>query len=82
MKLTYKAQIILAIIVIILANVLTDAFDHWVYRSIGWGICGLLFIINPVAPKSVETDKKAVFWTRVGGIILILIGVFTRVHHY
>ena len=81
MKLTYKAQIIISIIVIILANVLTDVLDHWIYRSIGWGICGLLFVINPVTPNGMDADRKAVFWTRVAGVILILIGVFTRVHY-
>ena len=80
MKLTYKAQMIISIIIILAANILTDVFEHWLYRSIGWVVCGLLFVINPAIPGGMEKNKKTVFWTRMGGVLLILIGVFTRVH--
>ena len=81
MKLTYKAQMIVSVIIIILGNVLTDAFGFWIYRSIAFAICGLLFIVYPVVPKHLEGIEKAVFWTRIAGVILILIGIFTRVHY-
>ena len=80
MKLTYNAQMILSFILVILGNILTDVFAFWIYRSIAFIICGLLFIVHPVVPKHLEGIDKAVFWTRVAGVILILIGIFTRVH--
>ena len=80
MKLTYKAQMTISFVIIILANILTEIFVSWIYRSIGFGICGLLFIVHPVVPKHLEGNNKAVFWTRIAGVILILIGIFTRVH--
>lgn len=80
MRLTYKVQMIISVIIIILGNILTDLFDFWIYRSISFGICGLLFIVHPVVPHYLETNKTTVFWTRIAGVILILIGVFTRVH--
>ena len=80
MKLTYKAQMILSFILVILGNILTDVFDLWIYRSIAFIICGLLFIVHPVVPKHLEGIDKAVFWTRIAGVILLLIGSFTRVH--
>lgn len=82
MKLTHKAQMIICFLIIILANILTDIFDYWLYRSIGFGICGLIWIAHPVIPDGMEVNKQTIFWTQVAGIILILIGVFTRVHHY
>lgn len=80
MKLTYKAQMILSFILVILGNILTDVFDFWIYRSIAFIICGLLFIVHPVVPKHLEGIDKAVFWTRIAGVILLLLGSFTRVH--
>lgn len=80
MKLTYKAQMLISVIIIILGNILTEIFGFWIYRSISFAICGLLFIVHPVVPKHLEGIEKAVFWTRVAGVILILIGIFTRVH--
>ena len=81
MKLTYNAQLIISVIIIILANNLTEIFDLWIYRSIGFGICGLIWIFHPIVPNGIATKKQTVFWTRIAGVILILIGIFTRVHY-
>ena len=81
MKLTYRKQTALGVIIIVLANILTDAFEFWIYRSIGFGICGLMWIMHPVLPSNVEENEKTMLWARIAGVILILIGVFTRVHY-
>ena len=80
MKLTYSAQLTLSFILVILGNILTDIFNFWIYHSIAYVICGLLFIVHPVVPDYLETNKTTIFWTRIAGVILILIGSFTRVH--
>lgn len=80
MKLTYKKQMIIAVIIIILTNIMTDIFDFWLYRSVGYVICGLMWIVHPVLPNGAEVSKRTLSWTRIAGVILILIGVFTRVH--
>lgn len=80
MKLSYKGQMTISVILIVLANILTEIFDAWIYRSIGFAACGLLFLFHPVLPKGMEVNKQTIFWTRIAGCILILIGVFTRVH--
>lgn len=80
MKLTYKKQMIIAVIIIILANIMTEIFDFWIYRSVGFVICGLMWILHPVLPNEAEVSKRTLLWTRGAGVILILIGVFTRVH--
>ena len=41
MKLTYKAQLIATVRISILANILEDIFDFWIFRNIGFAICGL-----------------------------------------
>lgn len=80
MKLSYNAQMIISVVIIVLANILSDVFDFWLYRSIGFGICGIIWIIHPVVPSHMEANKRAILWTRIAGAVLILIGVFTRVH--
>lgn len=81
MKLTHKAQTVISVIIILLANLITDIFDAWIYRSLGFGICGLIWIFHPLVPSGMEVNKRTIFWTRFGGVILILIGIFTRVHY-
>ena len=81
MKLNYKMQMIISIVIIILANIITEMFDFWIYRSLGFCVCGLMWIIHPVLPNAAEVSKRTLLWVRIAGIILILIGIFTRVHY-
>lgn len=81
MKLNYRNQMILAVILIILANILTEILAHWIYRSAGFVICGLMWILHPVVPRGMEENRQTLFWTRIAGAILICIGLFTRVHY-
>ena len=81
MKLNYKMQMIISIVIIILANIITEMFDFWIYRSLGFCVCGLIWIMHPVLPNEAEVSKRTLLWVRIAGIILILIGIFTRVHY-
>ena len=81
MKLNYKMQMIISIVIIILANIITEMFDFWIYRSLGFCVCGLMWIIHPVLPNGAEVSKRTLLWVRIASIILILIGIFTRVHY-
>ena len=82
MKLTYKAQMLICLVIILLANVISTILTHWIYRSGGFVICGLLWLIHPVLPNGAEVSKRTLLWTRIAGVILILIGVFTRAYIY
>jgi len=80
MKWDYKNQLTLSVVIILLANIVTEVYRCWIYRSIGFGLCGLLFLVHPVLPAGAQITKTTIFWTRMAGVVLILIGVFTRVH--
>lgn len=81
MKLTYKMQTIVSAVIIIVANIITEMCDSWICRSIGFAICGLLWIVHPVLPSGAEVSKRTLTWVRIAGVMLVLIGVFTRVHY-
>ena len=78
----YNVQMIASVAIILLANIISTILKHWIYRSAGFVVCGLLWVIHPVLSNSTERSPKALFWTRIAGIILILIGVFSRVYIY
>ena len=80
-KLTYETQLTISFLIVILGCILSDIFNFWIYHSIAYVICGLLFIVHPVVPKHLEGIDKAIFWTRIAGVILMLIGIFTRVNY-
>lgn len=82
MKFTYWLQIIISCIIILRTNVASTVLQHWAYRSFGFVICGMLWLIHPVLPKSAESSKRTLLWVRLAGIILILIGIFSRSYNY
>ena len=82
MKWTYKTQMMIAVAIIILANVLSTVLKHWIYRRAGFVVCGLLWIVHHVLPSGSEVSKRTMLWVRIAGIILILICIFTRVYTY
>lgn len=78
-RLTYNVQLIVSVITVLAANILTTLFKHWAWRSGGFALCGFLWIIHPVLPEHANV-KNATLWIRLAGVLLILIGIFTRVH--
>lgn len=80
MKLTYKNQLILTCVISILFSVLNTFFKHWIFSSVGWCLCGLIWIIHPVGTKNMEPTKRNLLIIRLAGVILVLVGLFVRFH--
>lgn len=76
--LTFKRQIILGIILILVGNVLTFAFHNGIFFNIAWIVYGLLFIINPVYPEQYVIERKGEIGARIAGVICIIVGLLTR----
>ena len=70
MKLNYKRQLILTVVLVLLGNILCTVFQHWVYRNIAFFICGVIWILHPVMAGNQEPTTKQLnqirFWC--GGI--------------
>ena len=78
MKLNNTQQLILTVVLLFLGNILGTIYHTWTFRSIALVIDGLLWIINPVLAAHVYATKARIMWTRIAGVILILMGIFTR----
>lgn len=79
-KINFNKMLILSLIIIVLFNTLNLLFSHWFFTSIGFCVCGLLWVIHPIPPKKIETLKNIKLAIRIAGIVLILIGLITRLH--
>ena len=83
MKLTFNRQVNLCFILVLLGNILSTILKHWVYRNIGYFLCGLIWIIHPVLANGQEPTEKEQRLIRIlGGGTLILIALFTRSYVY
>lgn len=78
MKLNFKNQVILSVALVILGNLLGTVYQSWIYRSASFVISGVIWIVNPVLGAGIPETEENIKWARVAGVILILIGVFTR----
>ena len=81
-KLNYARQLILTVAIVLVFNLLNTLLKHWVFTSIGYALCGLLWIIHPVMAGGQEPTRKQLNIIRAAGGILILIGIFTRSYLY
>ncbi len=82
MKFSYKNQLILTCIITLVFAVLNTVFRNWIFSSIGFGVCGLLWIIHPVLPQKAESVRHGTLIIRLCGVLLIAIGIFTRSYLY
>ena len=83
MKLTYRHQLALCFLLVLLGNVLSTILQHWIYRNIAFFFCGLIWIFHPVMIGSSQPTEKQLWLIRIfGGGMLILIVFFTRSYTY
>lgn len=78
MRLTYKNQLLLSCVIILLFNILNTIFHHWILSSIGWWLCGFLWVIHPVSTKNMEHTKKNLLIIRIAGVMLVIVGLVVR----
>lgn len=77
-KLTFKYQILLGIIFILLGNVLAFIFHHGIFTNLAWILYGLLFIVHPVCPERFTEsgrEKQGILAVRIAGAVCIIIGL-------
>ena len=82
MKWHFCTQVILSVIIIIVFNILSTVFQHWIFRNIGFVLCGLMYLTHPIVPQNAPANKQMLWAIRIAGVILILIGIFTRSYTY
>jgi len=83
MKLTYQRQLALSCILVLLGNLLSSFFQHWICRNISFLLCGLIWIFHPVVMGSAQPTRKQLWMIRIfGGGILISIALFTHSYAY
>ncbi|MBQ3090268.1 MAG: hypothetical protein IJD21_06910 [Oscillospiraceae bacterium] len=82
MKLNYKHQLILTMVIMLLFNLLNTLFQQWIFTSIGYVLCGLIWVVHPVMIGGATPTEKQILAIRLAGGVLILIGIFTRSYLY
>ena len=83
MKLNYRRQLTLTVLLVLLGNILSTIVKQWLCRNIAFFICGLLWIFHPVMAGSREPTEKELRLIRIfAGGGLLLIAFFTRSYVY
>ena len=82
MKLNYKNQLTITILIGFVFSGLNMLLHHWIFTSIGRILAGLLWVVHPVMFGTVPPTRKQKWIIRGAGIFLILYGVFGRLYLY
>lgn len=82
MKMNYKHQLSLTILILIIFNGLNMLLHHWIFTSIGRCLAGLLWVLHPVMIRDAVPNKRDKLIIRIAGAVLILYGIFGRLYLY
>ena len=79
-KLTFKTQFRICMAILIFSFFLATITKCGIFSNIAWIIYGLFFVVNPVWPEiwDYADHKNLVFGCRMGGILVIILGLITR----
>lgn len=77
MRLTFRTQIIVTMILVIVGFISSLWFNKDMYYNLAWVFTGLIFFINPVYPKNITSleQERAKKGIRIAGMILVFIGL-------
>lgn len=79
-KLSFSAQIKICIGIQVFCFILATITKYGVFSNVAFVIFGLFFTINPVWPKMWDyaDHDKLRLGSRIGGILIVILGVLTR----
>ena len=77
---TFKTQFRICIGILVICFILATVTKQGIFSNIAWIIYGLAFAINPVWPQMWDhaDHDKLRLGCRIGGILVIIIGLITR----
>lgn len=75
-KISFKNQLILGVIIVIVANTLGFITKLGIFCNIGLIIYGLLFLINPVFSEKSKNVKHIKLYVRLIGLLILLLSFF------
>lgn len=82
MKPAFKKQLVASIVIVLAFSILNTLFRHWIFTSIGYCICGLLWIARPLPIDDFQSPKSQRLQCRIAGSLLILLGIMLRARWY
>jgi uncharacterized protein YjeT (DUF2065 family) len=77
MKINFRLQIIITLILVVVGFISSLWFNKDIYYNLAWAFTGLVFFINPVYPQNAIhlEEEKAKKGIRIAGMILVFIGL-------
>lgn len=78
----FKKQLNVSILIILILNVLNTLFKHWIFSSIGFCTCGMLWFIHPVKMNDIRPEESQFKECRIAGVILFVLGMMLRARYY
>ena len=82
MRPEFQKRLITTGIIVIVSCILNTVLKHWVFTSIGFCVCGLLYLLRPLKMNDFRPEKGQLTECRIAGVILILLGIMLRAKFY
>ncbi len=79
-KISFKAQAITGLVIMAACITLSEVLQNDVFQNIAWISVGIMFLVNPVWPKSWDyaDHKKMKKGAAIAGALMIAFGLITK----
>lgn len=77
-KITFKNQLVVGVGIVVISFILSTLTKQAYFSNIGWIIYGLLFLINPIYPETINIGKYKKIYLRLVGLLIIISAFFIR----
>jgi len=78
----FQKQLTTTGVIVLVFSILNTVLKHWIFSSIGFCICGLIWIIHPVKMNDIRPEKSQFVECRIAGVIIFLLGIMLRARLY
>lgn len=82
MNAKFRNQLLVSIAIILVFNIMNTFLKHWIFTSMGYYACGILWLIRPIPFNTAQEEKIQKDACRIAGILLLIIGAILRARYY
>ena len=82
MNVKFRNQLLVSVAIILVFNIMNTFPKHWIFTSMGYYACGILWLIRPIPFNTTQNEKIQKAACRIAGVLLIIIGAIFRARYY
>ena len=72
----------ICMVIILVCSLLNTLCKHWIFSSIGFCLCGLIWFFHPVKMNDIRPEASQFRECKIAGVVVFLLGLMLRARFY